>query len=174
MCHLAPLQILLFSTYFLKGGTGMGSNLSSPSPYEKEATRETGLLVASCPNCGRETQRGAKFCPQCGQDLSVVVPQDQRIPTEDVPVPPPPLEATGRSPGRRRWLLGGLVGCGGLLFLLLAIFTVAIVSAPSNKTAQSGGGEKEDAREENKNTPKTKTVATAAEVGVGETAELRD
>jgi hypothetical protein len=46
--------------------------------------------MPNCPNCAREIEGGTKFCPECGQDLAVVVPQGQRIPTEDVPVPPPP------------------------------------------------------------------------------------
>src|SRR5215213_3444050 len=48
--------------------------------------------MPNCPNCGRGVQGGMKFCPNCGQDQAVLVPQDQRIPTDDVRVPPPPSE----------------------------------------------------------------------------------
>src|SRR5215216_5436295 len=57
-------------------------------------------VMPNCPNCGREIQGGMRFCPNCGQDQSVVVPQDQRISTEDVPVPPP--SGSSRGGGRRK------------------------------------------------------------------------
>ncbi len=51
-------------------------------------------LKAHCHDCGEEIQRGMKFCPHCGQDQAVVVPEDQRIPTEEVQGVPPPLSST--------------------------------------------------------------------------------
>ena len=134
--------------------------------------------MPNCPNCGREIQGGMRFCPNCGQDQSVVVPQDQRIPTEDVPVPPPPTDSP-RGGGRRKWVIG-LLGCGGLVTLLLvALLVVAIVSGPTNQTAQSGGGGQEDGseeeeKEEKKPAPKKKSGPENVEVAVGETAELQD
>src|SRR5215210_3268227 len=46
--------------------------------------------MPKCQNCGADVSATAKFCSECGQDLLVSVPQDQRQPTEDVAVPPPP------------------------------------------------------------------------------------
>src|SRR5215211_6111577 len=133
--------------------------------------------MPNCPNCGRDVQSGMRFCPNCGQDQSVVVPQDQRIPTEDVPVPPPP-SGSPRGGGRRKWVIG-LLGCGGLVALLLvALLVVAIVSRPTNQTAQSGGGGQESSgeeeKEEEKPAPKNKSGPENVEAAVGETAELRD
>src|SRR5215212_5581267 len=128
--------------------------------------------MPNCPNCGRDVESGMRFCPNCGQDQSVVVPQDQRISTEDVPVPPPPPDSP-HGGGRRKWMIG-LLGCGGLVALLLvALLVVAVVSGPTNQTAQSSGVGQENSEEEKK-TPKTNTNPKAVEVGVGETAELRD
>src|SRR5215208_4564989 len=131
-------------------------------------------VMPNCPNCGREIQGGMRFCPNCGQDQSVVVPQDQRIPTEDVPVPPPPTDSP-RGGGRRKWVIG-LLGCGGLVALLLvALLVVAVVSGPTNQTAQSGGGGQDNGEsEEKKPADKKKSGPENAEVAVGETAELRD
>ena len=135
--------------------------------------------MPNCPNCGRDVQSGMRFCPNCGQDQSVVVPQDQRIPTEDVPVPPPP-SGSPRGGGRRKWVIG-LLGCGGLVALLLvALLVVAVVSGPTKQTAQSGGGgqesggEEEEEKEEKKPAEKKKSGPENVEVAVGETAELRD
>ena len=46
--------------------------------------------MPKCQNCGADVSATAKFCSECGQDQLVSVPQDQRQPTEDVAVPPPP------------------------------------------------------------------------------------
>ena len=133
--------------------------------------------MPNCPNCGREIEGGMRFCPNCGQDQSVVVPQDQRIPTEDVPVPPP--SGSPRGGGRSKWVIG-LLGCGGLVALLLvALLVVAVVSGPTKQTAQSGGGGQESSGEEEekekkKSEPKKKSGPENVEVAVGETAELRD
>src|SRR5215216_1709924 len=134
-------------------------------------------VMPNCPNCGREIQGGMRFCPNCGQDQSVVVPQDQRIPTEDVPVPPPP-SGSPHGGGRRKWVIG-LLGCGGLVALLLvALLVVAVVSGPTNQTAQSGGDGQEsggeEEKEEKKPAPKKKSGPENVEVAVGETAELSD
>jgi len=106
------------------------------------------------------------------------VPQDQRIPTEDVPVPPPP-SGSPRGGGRRKWVIG-LLGCGGLVVLLLvALLVVAVVSGPTKQTAQSGGGGQESSGEEEKeekkkSEPKKKSGPENVAVAVGETAELQD
>src|SRR4051812_39597672 len=116
--------------------------------------------MAQCHNCGHEIRAGSKFCPECGQDQSVVVPQDQRIPTENVPVPPLPADSRQGSTSRSRNLVIGLVGCGGLLGLLIvALVVVAIVSGPQSETAQSGGGK--DNGEEKKKSSTAKTNAQA-------------
>jgi Domain of unknown function (DUF4352)/zinc-ribbon domain len=134
--------------------------------------------MPNCPNCGRDVQGGMKFCPNCGQDQAVLVPQDQRIPTDDVPVPPPPRpppsDLPRGGPRRRKWVIG-LLGCGGLVGLLLvALLVVAAVSGPANQTAQSEGGGQEDGDDEKKPAEKKKSGAENAQVAVGETAELRD
>jgi zinc-ribbon domain len=46
--------------------------------------------MPKCQNCGADVSVTAKFCSECGQDQLVSVPQDQRQPTEDVAMPPPP------------------------------------------------------------------------------------
>lgn len=71
-----------------------------------------------------------------------------------------------------RWAIG-LLGCGGVIGLLLvALLVVAIVSSPQNQTSESGS--KQEKGEEKKKTSKAKGDPQAVEVGVGETAELRD
>jgi hypothetical protein len=134
-------------------------------------------VMPNCVNCGGEIQGGMRFCPNCGQDQSVVVPQEQRIPTEDVPVPPPPTDSP-RWGGRRRWVIG-LLGCGGLVALLLvALLVVAVVSGPPSQTAQSGGGGQDndgsEEKEEKKPAKKKMSGPENVEVAVGETAELSD
>ena len=37
-----------------------------------------------CRNCGHEVRGGIKACPECVKNRVIIVPQDQRIPTEDV------------------------------------------------------------------------------------------
>jgi len=138
--------------------------------------------MAHCHNCGGELQRGMKFCPHCGQDQAVVVPQDERIPTEDVPVPPPPSgplfepqqggSRQGSGMSRKWWI--GLLGFGGLgLLLLLAVLVVAIVSGSSDETAQSGGGE-EKSKDKKSTSNNKKGGSGSATVAVGEPAELDD
>ena len=69
-----------------------------------------------------------------------------------------------------RWALG-LLGCGGVIALLLvAILVVAIVSNPTSK---SPPGTQEQTEDKKKST-KAKSQPNSVEVGVGETAELRD
>jgi hypothetical protein len=122
-----------------------------------------------------------KFCPHCGQDQSIVVPQDQRIPTEDVPVPRPLFggqqgDSQQGSGLPRKWRIG-LLGCGGLGLLVLALLVVAIVSGPTNETAQSEGeGGQEDSESENKPTPKKNKSGSDnnVEAKVGERATLDD
>jgi hypothetical protein len=100
--------------------------------------------MAYCPNCGHEIQGGAKFCSNGGQDLHVSVPQDQRIRTENVPVPPPPRpeDSPGSWVGRGfgggfgaavGWMLGSC-----LIILLLSILFMGgcavLVSLGSNSS----------------------------------------
>ena len=77
--------------------------------------------MPNCPNCGRAVQSGMKFCPNCGQDQAVVVPQDQRIPTEDVPVPPPPDDQGGDDKNRWGPLKKVLVGLGAAVVIVAVI-----------------------------------------------------
>ncbi len=137
-----------------------------------------------CHNCGGELQRGMKFCPHCGQDLAVIVPQEERIPTEDVPVPPASsgplfesqhIDSQQGSGMSKKWRIG-LLGCGGLGLLLLALMVVAIVSGSSNETAQSGGGggEEEDKKATSKNKKGGADKVGQQQIAVGETAELED
>jgi len=72
-----------------------------------------------------------------------------------------------------RWALG-LLGCGGVIGLLLvAILVVAIVSNPSSKTS-SGTQANQEQGEDKKKSTKAKSEPNSVEVGVGETAQLRD
>ncbi len=142
--------------------------------------------MPQCHNCGNELQSGMKFCPACGQDQSIVVPQEERIPTEDVPIPPPPPFDTqqGTSPQgtsqpasntpRRKWLIGAGLGCGGLALLVLALLVVGIVSGTTNKTAQSGGEGDENGKSEEKPEAKKKSGPENVTAKVGESAQLRD
>lgn len=149
-----------------------------------------------CHNCGKEIQGGMKFCPHCGQDQAIVVPQDQRIPTEDVEgIPPPrPLFNTDNSPQQgfpwqvgglsRKWQVG-LLGCGGVGLLLLALIVVTIVSgAPDNtatrpdNTVTSGEGivqaNGDDANESESARQGGADRADQQQISVDETAELED
>ena len=103
--------------------------------------------MAYCRNCGAEMTATAKFCQECGQDQSVSVPQDQRIQTEDVPVPPPPAptEAVSATPPPQRggalptWtkgllIIGALIVLGLsfalsplMVFVALLVLIVAVV-----------------------------------------------
>lgn len=138
-----------------------------------------------------------KFCPHCGQDQSVVVPQDQRLSPEDVPAPedasqgtstPPPLFNTRQGEGGasgqgvsggplggipRKWRIAGLLGCGGVGLLLLALIVVGIVSGASNNTAQGGGGQ-ESGESKNKSGSKSKGGSGSTTGAVGESIELED
>ena len=146
--------------------------------------------MAHCHNCGQEMQRGMKFCPNCGQDQSVVVPQDQRISPEDASQgtsTPPPVFNTERGEGGpsqqgasgplsgipRKWRIAGLLGCGGVGLLLLALIVVGIVSGASNNTAQSGGG-KESGENKSKAGSKSKGGSGDVTAAVGEPVELED
>ena len=161
------------------------------------------MAMRHCHNCGEEIQGGMKFCPHCGQDQTVVVPQDQRIPPEDVPTPedasqgastpPPSLYNTRQGEGGvppqggseplsgipklggipKKWQIAGVLGCGGVGLLLLALVVVGIVSSASNNTAQSGGGQ-EDGEDEKKSTSKSNSGSDSLTVAVGEPAELDD
>jgi len=72
-----------------------------------------------------------------------------------------------------KWALG-LLGCGGVLGLLLvALLVVAIVSNPSSKTS-SGTQENEEESEDKKKSSKSKNDSKSVEVGVGEPGELQD
>jgi len=124
-----------------------------------------------------------KFCPHCGQDQTVIVPQDQRISTEDVPVPTPPssrplfgtqqVDSQQGSGMSKKWRIG-LLGCGGLGLLLLALIVVAIVSGSSDETAQSGGGGEEKSKDKKSTSKNKKGGSGSATVAVGEPAELDD
>jgi hypothetical protein len=99
------------------------------------------------PQLQQQVEIGANFCPNCGQDMNVVVPQDQRIPTEDAGVPPPPAPP---EPGPRR---GGAfrvigIGCGGLigLFILLAIIG-SLIDDQDTSTVQKDEPAKEKKEE---------------------------
>ena len=140
--------------------------------------------MAHCHNCGEEIQGGMKFCPHCGQDQSVVIPQEERIPTEDVEgVPPPPsFPDQPRTPrqggGMSRIWRAVLVAGGGLGLLLLALIVVAFVSgAPNNtatNTAESGGGQEEGESEKEPPSKGKKGTSDSVTVAVGEPAELED
>jgi hypothetical protein len=125
-----------------------------------------------------------------------VVPQDQRISPEDVPAPddasqtasaPPPLFNARQGEGAassqvgsgplssipKKWRIAGVLGCGGVGLLLLALIVVGIVSSASNNTAKSGG-EEENGEDEKKSASKSKSGSGSVTVAVGEPAELDD
>lgn len=145
--------------------------------------------MAQCHNCGEEIQGGMKFCPHCGQDQTVVVPREERIPTEPVegvPEPPPssdfsPAWNTTGSPSAgpassgmsKKWLVG-LLGCGGVGLLLLALVVVAIVSGSSSNTAQSGGGQESGDAEKKSTSKSSKSGSDNPTAAVGESVELDD
>ena len=87
------------------------------------------------------------------------------------------LQKTPHVGAVEKWVIG-LLGCGGLVgLLLIALLVVAVVSRPTNQTAQSGGGGQESAGEEEKEEKKPapkKSGPANVEVAVGETAELQD
>lgn len=113
--------------------------------------------MPNCPNCGRAVQSGMKFCPNCGQDQSVVVPQDQRIPTEHVPVPPP-LDDQGAGDGHDRVLLKKvLVGLGAAVVILAVIADLSDGNFGESSTSQP----KEAAKNEPKQTAEKKAPAPA-------------
>src|SRR5215203_1307824 len=72
-------------------------------------------MARACPNCNNQVEAGANFCPACGQDMNVVAPQDQRIPTEEADVPPPPQGqrtnwGNGQPSCKCRWSKRGFKG----------------------------------------------------------------
>ena len=83
--------------------------------------------MAYCRNCGADMPATAKFCQECGQDQSVSVPQDQRIQTEDVPVPPPPAptEDVSVPPSPHR---GGTLPTWAKGLLIIGAFIVLALS----------------------------------------------
>src|SRR5215208_5379006 len=138
-----------------------------------------------CRNCGQDLPGNPRICPQCGQDQTAPTspegPQQEQIPIPDTPnVPPaPPPSAQRGSDGWRRGakMVGG--GCLVLVlpFIFLAILLVigiAFFGDPQSRNQPSQV--EEETNEQKRATPKIKTAATArgVEVGVGETAELRD
>src|SRR5215217_8971204 len=106
--------------------------------------------MPNCPNCGRAVQSRMKFCPNCGQDQAVVVPQDQRIPTEDVPVPPPPDDQGGDDKNRWGPLKKVLVGLGAAVVILAVIADLT----DGNFGESSTSPPKEAAKNEPKNLPR--------------------
>jgi uncharacterized membrane protein YvbJ len=79
--------------------------------------------VAYCRNCGHDTGSGARFCPNCGQDQSISGPQDERIQTDQIPVPAPPRMT------RSAWSsVGGFVknvlGVVAIGFFVLVLLTL--------------------------------------------------
>jgi zinc-ribbon domain len=110
-----------------------------------ESSKETSDMPY-CRNCGHEVQGTTKFCPECGQDQAVVVPQDQRIPTKDIQVPPPPSDKQGagtiawtgqdtRGASKSGFGLGGAprrlvyVAVGVIIVLILLILAILSISS---------------------------------------------
>ena len=94
--------------------------------------------MKTCRNCGAELANTVRFCHECGQDQSVAVPQDQRIQTENIPVPPPPQQGSwvGRGFGGGfgasiGWVLGSCVAVT-VLSVLLFVGCAALVAVGSN------------------------------------------
>ena len=88
--------------------------------------------MPKCQNCGADVSATAKFCSECGQDQLVSVPQDQRIQTEDVPVPPPPSDSSSGGEGLPwRPVIAVIV----LLIVLVVLFRPGENSGSSDERA---------------------------------------
>jgi hypothetical protein len=146
--------------------------------------------MSKCPNCGNETKGGMKFCPECGQDLAVAVPKDQRIPTEEVPLPPPP--ASGDQGGDKGASVppppgdqgGGGGDRGGLLtkvlvglvaLIIILVLLLAIARPPSeNETSQAGDDTPTEKQKASNKASNKKSDPKNIEAAAGETAEASD
>src|SRR5215217_6739642 len=127
-----------------------------------------------CPNCGQGIQGGMKFCPNCGQDLSIVVPKDQRIPTEDVPVPPPPSGYKGGRGHDRRLLIIVVVIVIVLIILGLLIAVIgngAGENTPTSSQQESSVEESEESADKKEDASKgdakeeKESMGSAAQIG---------
>jgi hypothetical protein len=100
--------------------------------------------------------------------MNVLVPQDQRIPTEDTGVPPPPQ---GQGTRRGRGVRIAFFGCGGLigLFLLLVI-AVALSDDQDTTTAQKEEPAKE--KKEEKKEKRKEAKGRESAVGVGQPVDV--
>ena len=137
-----------------------------------------------CPNCGQGIQGGMKFCPNCGQDLSVVVPKDQRIPTEDIPVPPPPSGDKGGGGHDRRLLIIVVVIVVVLIILGLLIAVIgngAGENTPTSSQQESSVEEseepadkKEDASKGEAKEEKKSKESKGSTAQIGETVTVGD
>jgi hypothetical protein len=138
--------------------------------------------MSYCINCGQEKQGGMKFCPNCGQDQSVVVPQEQRIPTENVPVPPPP-SGPQQGGGDNNQGLSGLTKVVIGIIVLVVLFAI-FAGDRDEETATSSQQEaasveepkeaasKESAKEESAKEQNKETKESAAQIG--ETVKVGD
>jgi hypothetical protein len=101
-----------------------------------------------CGNCGNELSPEDQFCRSCGTPVhqAATVP----TPEADVAVPPPPQQAGGTAPpqqeaaaptqGRSRGSIF-VLGCLGLVALLVLVFIVAAaLGGGGDETAGGGGG----------------------------------
>ena len=137
--------------------------------------------MANCPNCGRDVQGGMKFCPNCGQDQSIVIPQDKRIPTEDVPVPPPP-SGPQRGGGDNKQGLSGLSKVVIGLIVLIVLFAIIAgnrdeetATSSQQETSVEDAEESADAEEEaSKSDAQQKKDSKGSAAQIGETVTVGD
>ena len=122
--------------------------------------------MPKCQNCVADVSATAKFCSECGQDLLVSVPQDQRQPTEDVALPPPPQpedvqEVPSPPPpqqGRSTVWTGVKLGLGACvvlpaLLIIGLVFLVALFGREDDTTNSSppaNQGQAESKKQEEK------------------------
>jgi hypothetical protein len=100
--------------------------------------------VFYCRNCGAELPGNPRVCSHCGtdQDQPVSIPQDQRIPTENVSVPPPggpQQQSAGSWVGRG---FGGGLGASiglilGACLVVTLLFVLSLVSCAAILAAGS-------------------------------------
>ena len=82
--------------------------------------------MPKCQYCEADVSATAKFCSECGQDQLVSVPQDQRIQTEDVPVPAPPSDSSS----------GG--GWHAVIAVIVLLLVLVVFFRPGENSESSG------------------------------------
>src|SRR5215210_1244889 len=85
--------------------------------------------MPKCHYCGADVSATAKLCSECGQDQWVSVPQDQRLQTEDVPVPAPPSDSSSG---------GGWGGWRAVIAVIVLLLVLVVFFRPGENSESSG------------------------------------